>query len=123
MNLRQWAAVVAMIFASLSSAYAKTPAAVDTGDTAWILTASALVLMMTIPGLGLFYGGLVRMRNVLSVNQYMSGFRRIETLDQRNDSRFSAARRANECCGRVGFSNQAESFKHGVIFAITETHI
>ena len=67
MNLRQWAAVVAMIFASLSSAYAKTPAAVDTGDTAWILTASALVLMMTIPGLGLFYGGLVRMRNVLSV--------------------------------------------------------
>ena len=67
MNLRQWAAVVAMIFASLSSAYAQTPAAVDTGDTAWILTASALVLMMTIPGLGLFYGGLVRMRNVLSV--------------------------------------------------------
>lgn len=67
MNLRQWAAVVAMIFASLSSAYAQTPTAVDTGDTAWILTASALVLMMTIPGLGLFYGGLVRMRNVLSV--------------------------------------------------------
>lgn len=67
MNLRQWAAIVAMIFTSLSSAYAQAPTAVDTGDTAWILTASALVLMMTIPGLGLFYGGLVRMRNVLSV--------------------------------------------------------
>ena len=67
MNLRQWAATAAMISASLSSAYAETPAAADTGDTAWILTASALVLMMTIPGLGLFYGGLVRMRNVLSV--------------------------------------------------------
>ena len=67
MNLRQWAAAAAMIFASTSSAYAQTSAAVDTGDTAWILTASALVLMMTIPGLGLFYGGLVRMRNVLSV--------------------------------------------------------
>jgi len=66
-NLRQWAATAAMISASLSSAYAETPAAADTGDTAWILTASALVLMMTIPGLGLFYGGLVRMRNVLSV--------------------------------------------------------
>lgn len=39
----------------------------DSGDTAWILVASALVLLMTIPGLALFYGGLVRARNVLSV--------------------------------------------------------
>lgn len=39
----------------------------DSGDTAWILTASALVLMMTLPGLALFYGGLVRTKNVLSV--------------------------------------------------------
>jgi Amt family ammonium transporter len=40
---------------------------IDTGDTAWILTSSALVLFMTIPGLSLFYAGLVRSRNVLSV--------------------------------------------------------
>ncbi len=39
----------------------------DSGDTAWILTATALVLFMTLPGLALFYGGLVRSRNVLSV--------------------------------------------------------
>ncbi len=39
----------------------------DTGDTAWLLTATALVLLMTLPGLALFYGGLVRSRNVLSV--------------------------------------------------------
>ncbi|MDE0350821.1 MAG: ammonia channel protein, partial [Gammaproteobacteria bacterium] len=39
----------------------------DGGDTAWILTATALVLFMTIPGLSLFYAGLVRVRNVLSV--------------------------------------------------------
>ena len=39
----------------------------DTGDSAWILTATALVLFMTIPGLSLFYGGLVRSKNVLSV--------------------------------------------------------
>jgi Amt family ammonium transporter len=39
----------------------------DTGDTAWILTSSALVLLMTLPGLALFYAGLVRARNVLSV--------------------------------------------------------
>ena len=39
----------------------------DSGDTAWILTATALVLFMTLPGLALFYGGLVRTKNVLSV--------------------------------------------------------
>ncbi|APG63625.1 ammonium transporter [Sphingorhabdus lutea] len=42
-------------------------AEVDSGDTAWILTASALVLFMTMPGLALFYGGLVRTKNFLSV--------------------------------------------------------
>ena len=39
----------------------------DSGDTAWMLTSTALVLFMTIPGLALFYGGLVRTKNVLSV--------------------------------------------------------
>jgi ammonium transporter, Amt family len=39
---------------------------IDTGDTAWILTCSALVLMMTAPGLALFYGGLVRSKNALA---------------------------------------------------------
>jgi Amt family ammonium transporter len=40
---------------------------IDTGDTAWILTSTALVLFMTIPGLSLFYAGLVRSKNALSV--------------------------------------------------------
>ena len=39
----------------------------DTGNTAWILTSTALVLFMTLPGLALFYGGLVRAKNLLSV--------------------------------------------------------
>ena len=39
----------------------------NTGDTSWILTSTALVLLMTLPGLALFYGGLVRSKNVLSV--------------------------------------------------------
>jgi Amt family ammonium transporter len=43
---------------------AETPAKIDTGDTAWLLTSSALVLLMT-PGLALFYGGMVRRKNVL----------------------------------------------------------
>jgi len=44
---------------------AKEPT-LDTGDTAWILVSTALVLLMTIPGLALFYGGMVRKKNVLS---------------------------------------------------------
>ncbi len=39
----------------------------DSGDTAWLLTSTAIVLMMTIPGLALFYGGMTRKKNVLSV--------------------------------------------------------
>jgi len=42
------------------------PPKLDTGDTAWMLTSTALVLMMTIPGLALFYGGMVRKKNVLA---------------------------------------------------------
>lgn len=40
---------------------------VDSGDTAWMITATALVLMMTIPGLALFYGGMVRKKNVVAM--------------------------------------------------------
>src|SRR5262245_31723040 len=58
------------VLAVASSAWAEEAAAAapkfDTGDTAWMLTSTALVLMMTIPGLFLFYGGLVRSKNVLS---------------------------------------------------------
>ena len=42
-------------------------AEINSGDTSWILTSTALVLFMTLPGLALFYGGLVRSKNVLSV--------------------------------------------------------
>ena len=40
---------------------------IDTGNTAWILTSTMLVLLMSIPGIALFYGGLVRQKNVLSI--------------------------------------------------------
>jgi len=58
----------ATVPAVITPAPAAAPAAppkIDKGDTAWMLTSSALVLMMTIPGLFLFYGGLVRRKNVL----------------------------------------------------------
>src|SRR6201995_56462 len=47
-------------------AYAAKKDPLNSGDTAWMITSSALVLMMTIPGLGLFYGGMVRKKNVLA---------------------------------------------------------
>jgi len=56
----------ALLLGSAAPALAQE-GAVDSGDTAWILTSTALVLFMTIPGLSLFYAGLVRTRNVLSV--------------------------------------------------------
>jgi Amt family ammonium transporter len=46
---------------------AATAPPIDSGDTAWVLAASGLVLMMTLPGLALFYGGLVRAKNVLNI--------------------------------------------------------
>ncbi len=57
----------AAILAGAMLPVAASADALDTGDTAWILTSTALVLFMTIPGLSLFYAGLVRAKNVLSV--------------------------------------------------------
>jgi ammonium transporter, Amt family len=58
----------AFLIASLAPALADGPATkFDPANTAWILTATALVLFMTLPGLALFYAGLVRAKNVLSV--------------------------------------------------------
>jgi ammonium transporter, Amt family len=53
--------------ALLPATEAFAAATVNKGDTAWMLTATALVVLMTVPGLALFYGGLVRSKNVLSV--------------------------------------------------------
>src|SRR5689334_22715008 len=60
-------AAVATMFALAAVAHAEEAAKIDSGDTAWMLTSSALVLMMTAPGLALFYGGLVRSKNVLNL--------------------------------------------------------
>jgi Amt family ammonium transporter len=49
-----------------AAAAAAGPPKIDTGDTAWMLTSTALVLLMTVPGLALFYAGMVRKKNVLA---------------------------------------------------------
>ncbi len=58
--------VAVLLLGTVPGAAAET-AKLDAANTAWILTASALVLFMTLPGLAMFYGGLVRSKNVLSV--------------------------------------------------------
>lgn len=52
---------------------AKEPAVLDTGDTAWVMVSTALVLLMTLPGLALFYAGMVRKKNVLATMMHSLG--------------------------------------------------
>ena len=59
------AAAIAVTLLAPTAAFAEDK--IDSGDTAWMLTSSLLVMMMTLPGLALFYGGLVRTKNLLSV--------------------------------------------------------
>ncbi len=59
--------VVADALAAEAAAVAEAEPALDTGDTSWMIVATALVLLMTIPGLSLFYAGMVRQKNALSV--------------------------------------------------------
>jgi len=61
--------------APAAEAVAEAVAAIDTGDTAWMFVSTLIVILMTIPGLALFYGGLVRSKNILSVlTQVFAGF-------------------------------------------------
>ena len=62
-----WFGLVPFIVMLSSAAYAQDAAKLNGANTAWILTSTALVLFMTLPGLALFYAGLVRAKNVLSV--------------------------------------------------------
>src|SRR5262249_40587258 len=56
-----------LLAAFLPGSSAQAAATINKGDTTWMLIATILVILMTIPGLALFYGGLVRSKNVLSV--------------------------------------------------------
>ena len=58
---------VAEIATEAAAEAEEAPAEINSGDTAWMITATVLVLFMTLPGLALFYGGLVRTKNILSV--------------------------------------------------------
>ena len=120
--------MAAAVFLGLSTnftiAHAADAAAVDTGSTAWVLTATALVLFMTLPGLALFYGGLVRAQNLLSVLMhcfaiacvvsvlwaafgYSLAFDERRRLDRRRSARLSspvsATGRCRAACPRAAF--------------------
>ena len=61
------AGLAALAVGLFATTAACAEATVNKGDNAWMLTSTVLVLLMTIPGLALFYGGLVRTKNMLSV--------------------------------------------------------
>jgi Amt family ammonium transporter len=61
------AAAAAALVGFADGALAQEAPKLDSGDTAWMLTSTALVLLMTIPGVALFYGGMVRKKNVLAI--------------------------------------------------------
>src|SRR5580700_4629100 len=73
-KLSRWAFAASVMLSASAVAQTGAPTApfltgadkIDSGDTAWMLTATALVLLMTIPGLAVFYGGMVRRHNVLA---------------------------------------------------------
>ncbi|HEX9773409.1 MAG TPA: ammonium transporter [Steroidobacteraceae bacterium] len=65
-RIRPWAIALGAVLAPIVG-YAQEAPVPDKGDTAWVLTATVLVILMTIPGLALFYGGMVRSKNVLSL--------------------------------------------------------
>jgi len=68
MDLKKFFQVIVFIIVLMPAAlFAQEEAAINSGDTAWMIVATALVLFMTIPGLSLFYAGLVRKKNVLSI--------------------------------------------------------
>ncbi|TLX58711.1 ammonia channel protein [Stutzerimonas nosocomialis] len=67
MTLRRFAGLGALLSLLSPGLAMAQEATLDSGDTAWMMTATALVLFMTIPGLALFYGGMVRSKNILSV--------------------------------------------------------
>ena len=83
MNRNSWISRAVAVFATLTPALALADAAPtpDKGDNAWMLVSTLLVILMTVPGLALFYGGLVRSKNILSVlMQVMVGFSLIVVL-------------------------------------------
>jgi Amt family ammonium transporter len=68
MNIKKlFFSAIALLFVALHSDGAYAESTLSNANTAWILTSTALVLFMTLPGLAFFYGGLVRSKNVLSV--------------------------------------------------------
>ena len=67
----KYAAAAAVLAGTCESAFAAAPA-LDKADVAWMLVATILVLFMTIPGIALFYGGMARKKNILSITNAAS---------------------------------------------------
>lgn len=63
--MRRAGSIIPLLLVSLSFAQDQTPK-LDTGDTAWMIVATALVMLMTLPGLAMFYGGMAKRKDTLN---------------------------------------------------------
>jgi Amt family ammonium transporter len=63
--MRRVESIIPIMLSSLAFAEGQAPK-LDTGDTAWMLTATALVMLMSLPGLAIFYGGLAKAKDTLN---------------------------------------------------------
>ena len=96
-------ALLALIDPALAQDAAAAPVP-NKGDTAWMLVAAILVLMMVVPGLALFYGGLVRTKNMLSVLTQVFAIACLAGADLghlRLFARLHERRRPQRLCGRL----------------------
>ncbi len=75
-----WAAAQAPVAAAAASAAAATPSPINGGDTAWLLISTVLVTLMVVPGIAVFYAGLVRRKNALATVALVLGSSAVVTL-------------------------------------------
>ena len=102
-----WAQATPDINAKLAALEAATKSAQSAGDNAWMLVSSALVLMMTAPGLALFYGGLVRRKNVLgTMERVLTGKADVKEL-LRNRPKPALPSRKAGIAARVSLDSEA----------------
>ena len=94
-------AQIAALQQAVRDAQAASASAQSAGDNAWMLTSSALVLLMTGPGLALFYGGLVRKKNMLGTMMQSFAMMGLVTIHLGRRGLFAGLRPRKHVCGRI----------------------
>ena len=94
-------AQIAALQQAVRDAQAANASAQSAGDNAWMLTSAALVLLMTGPGLALFYGGLVRKKNILGTMMQSFAMMGLVTIHLGHRGLLAGLRPRQHVCGRI----------------------